>query len=242
MPVSKKKWPPSEKALCAVLVEWLEAEGWDVYQEVNFRSWCADVVAIRGSIVWVLEAKTSFSFHVMEQANRWKYYANMVSVVVPKPTGKQAGKHMAECTLRYFGIGKIEIPAPFQFKDTVEVSVNHKIFPQIYRPNGRRENNLVQRLRDSLEPEHKMWAKAGSQTGKRVTTFSLTIDRLIKAIQDKPGIALGELISSNKHHWASDAGARRYVSMYINQGVIKGARLEKRNGLLYLYPTGEENG
>jgi Holliday junction resolvase len=42
------------------LVEWLNVQHWDVYQEVKIYSHIADVVAVRNGIVWIIECKTSY--------------------------------------------------------------------------------------------------------------------------------------------------------------------------------------
>ena len=67
----------TEADLGEKLILWLERNGWEVYQEVQFRGYggIADIVAVRNKpggsgdkIMWIIELKKSLSLKVMEQA------------------------------------------------------------------------------------------------------------------------------------------------------------------------------
>ena len=60
-----------ELELAKSVVEWLQDQHWEVYQEVQRYSTTADIVAVQGPLVWVVECKTSLSIGVMLQASRW---------------------------------------------------------------------------------------------------------------------------------------------------------------------------
>ena len=47
----------SEQDLAAIVVGWLTERGWDVYQEVAIMGKVADIVAVRGPCVWIVECK-----------------------------------------------------------------------------------------------------------------------------------------------------------------------------------------
>jgi len=232
----KKKWPPNEEALCSVLIDWLEEEGWDVYQEVSFHSWVADIVAVRRKIIWVIEAKTGYNMTVMEQAHRWLSYAHLVSVATPD-IKKRKGHFMADSILRYYGIGRLVVPAPINFRGRNEIVVRQGIYPKYNRKRGMLKKS-AQRLLDTLRPEHKTWAKAGSQHGKRVTAFGLTRDKVQKIVKENPGITLHDLINKIDHHYSSDSGARRYIALYVTTGVIGGVRIDREGRRLRFYPEG----
>jgi Holliday junction resolvase len=56
----KKRLP--EEALAEKVIAWLEADNWDVYQEV--RPWptyarAIDIVAVKPGMIWAIECKTS---------------------------------------------------------------------------------------------------------------------------------------------------------------------------------------
>lgn len=231
---TKKKWPPSEAALCEVLVDWLEAEGWEVYQEVQYHGGIADIVAVRGGIVWVVEAKTGYNMTVMEQAYNWLNYAHLVSIATPS-LKRRKGHFMADSILRYYGIGRLVVPAPFHFKGQTEIQVTQEIFP-IYHRKRKVLKSAVTQFKDSLLPEHKTWAKAGVQHGRRVTTFGLTREAVKKVVAKYPGITLHDLVEKVDHHYSSKYGARQYIALYIDNGVIDGIRIDRDGKRLRLYP------
>jgi hypothetical protein len=72
-----------EVDLCAVVIGWLAADGWDVHQEVDTSGGTADIVASKGNRLWIVEAKLGFGFDVMAQAEARRRAAHWVSVAVP---------------------------------------------------------------------------------------------------------------------------------------------------------------
>ena len=82
-PANKKHAP--EAALGPPVIAWLESQGWDVYQEVESgrQSYRADIVAIKDKLVLVVELKTSLTFDLLYQAQRWRDKAHHVYAAVP---------------------------------------------------------------------------------------------------------------------------------------------------------------
>ena len=82
-----------ETDLARAVVSYLESSGWDVYQEVlrnphsmgGYGSPRCDIFAVKGGVRWAIECKMSLGFRVLEQVEKWKGYANMVSVAVKRP-------------------------------------------------------------------------------------------------------------------------------------------------------------
>ena len=112
MSTSKKRI--AETQIGRAVVQWLEEEGWDVYQEVPVNGHTPDVVGVRGSVVCLVECKTTFSLEVMAQAQRWVAFgpmAHLVYVAVPKEREPSNGRQFGIRTLRDIGIGVIEINA-----------------------------------------------------------------------------------------------------------------------------------
>ncbi len=72
-----------EVDLCAVVIGWLAADGWDVHQEVDTAGGTADILAVKGDRLWIVEAKLGFGFEVMAQAEARRRAAHWVSVAVP---------------------------------------------------------------------------------------------------------------------------------------------------------------
>ena len=48
-----------ETEIAEIVIDWLEKQHWDVYQEVPVNSGFADIFAVRNGLVWVIETKTS---------------------------------------------------------------------------------------------------------------------------------------------------------------------------------------
>ena len=94
----------SEVDLAARVVTWLEADAWDVYQEVDG----ADIVAVRGPVLWVVECKVILGFPVLDQAMRRRAEAHCVWVATPP---RRTTRSVVKSFCSYAGIGWIEVPA-----------------------------------------------------------------------------------------------------------------------------------
>ncbi len=201
----------------AVVVE-LQDMGWEVYQEVQVNALgpIADIVAIRGSVSWVIEVKRSRTFAVLDQAQEWLRCANMVSVATPRT--KTRGPSRTWChVLEHFGIGWW-------------VGGQVHTWPRLSRklpPSGG--------IASVLHEEQKTVCLAGSANGGHWTPFRATVDRLKKVVREFPGIRLSEAVEKADHHYASRNGAISSLRSYINSGVIKG--LECRRGYLWISET-----
>lgn len=209
---SRKKL--SEVDLAAKIVAWLEADSWDVYQEVDG----VDIVAVRGPVLWAIECKTILGFPVLEQAMRRRAEAHCVWIATP-PRRKSQAVVRSFCS--YAGIGWATVSS----YGTVTVQC---------RPEFNRKS--ADRLRRLLRPEHKTYAAAGSPTGRAWTPFKETCQRLLAVVSASPGIPLGEAMSSIKHHYSSDSSARRSVVKLLERKVIPKIRSERRGRELLLFP------
>jgi hypothetical protein len=80
-----------ETDIARPVVAWLQAQGWTVYQEVQHQGCVADIVAVRGPLLWVIECKAQLGLAVLGQALGWQGHAHAISVAVmsdPKPKDK----------------------------------------------------------------------------------------------------------------------------------------------------------
>jgi hypothetical protein len=223
------KWPKNEIELAAEVVGWLESNEWDVYQEVQFQAYgnVADIVAIDGNIVYVLEAKTSFSFKLLEQSYRWTNYAHYVSCAVP--SFKRSDMQFKRKICKKFGIGLIEVANPeWTYKENINVL-------EIPRLNIGIDGKYI---KESLTPEHKTFAKAGNADGKYFTPFQATCLNVVNLVKANPGIDLKTLIYNLDHHYSSDATARACISKFTQEGIIKGVETRREGKFLKFYPIG----
>lgn len=216
--VRRKKTRPklSEVDLAVRVISWLEADGWDVYQEVDG----ADIVAVRHSVLWVIECKIILGFPVLEQAMHWRTRAHSVLVATaPRRTSRNVVKSFCS----YAGIGWIEVPT----SRTVNILV---------RPEFNRKAK-TERLSKLLRPEHKTYAAAGSPTGRAWTPFKETCRDLLRFVRKSPGVSMKEALSSIKHHYNSGSSAVRSLSKMIDKGVVPGIRQERQGRSIFLFPN-----
>jgi len=221
-----KGWPSSEAELAAVVVAWLRDLRWEVYQEVEAYGHVADIVAVQGALLWVIETKTSLSLRVMEQAFMWRQRAHYASVAIPR--ARRASSYAMRC-LNRDGIGALEVRAPDGY--TPELSrvseVGHAALNR--RPAGK--------LRDKLYEQQKTYAAAGSQ-GARWTPFIGTCEELRRFVAEHPGATLKESIASIKTHYRTPSTARSSLARWIQAGVVQGVRCELEGKALRLYAEG----
>lgn len=213
-----------ETELAQKVVEWLTSQHWDVYQEVQISTSVADIVAVQGQLIWIIECKSSLSLSLIGQAHEWIRKAHFVSVAIPR--GKSyltKSRYVARNIMRHYGIGMIEVP------NLIADIREHSVPPRLNR------KARVKTVKDSLCPEHKHWAPAGSQCGY-YTPFKATCKHIVRIVKKNPGILLKDLIDKSKHHYLSDTTARACISKYARKGIINGIRCEKSGKLLRFYP------
>jgi len=221
----------SEEQLAAAVVAWLQDLKWTVYQEVQVARGdpIADIVAVQGRLVWVVECKTTLSIALMAQAAKWRIYAHYVSVAVPIPVRRPGGRRIrpnrgrafAENILRDHGIGLIDITHGEPF-ETIPPQLNRKPW--------------VKQLRESLNERHLSYAPAGNAEGRRWTPFQETCDQIRREVRNTPGITLKELMGRITHHYSSSATARSCIAKWVQAGVIRGVRCERDGRIIRLYP------
>ena len=207
----------SETHLAREVVAWLTAQGWETYREVTIRSSepRADICAVSGPWLWVVECKLRFGFDVIAQALDWFRYANLVSVAVP-PVVKRfdRGRFLAKEICRERGLGLIEaVPAeegwPVRWG---------QIAPRLRR---KRDPRLGQALHPNMRQ-----TEPGTNNGGYYTPFRGTCERLKDLVREQPGIALKDAIAALDHHYANDTSARCHLVQYIRRGIITGIEVE----------------
>ena len=211
----------SEEQLAAAVVAWLQDLKWTVYQEVQVARGdpIADIVAVQGRLVWIVECKTTLSLGLMAQAANWRIYGHYVSVAVP-PVPRNRGRVFAENILRDHGIGLIE--AYDECSERIPPRLNRKPW--------------VKRFRESLNDRHLTYAPAGNAEGRRWTPFQETCDQIRCEVRNTPGITLKELMGRITHHYSTSATARSCIAKWAQAGVIRGVRCERDGRIIRLYP------
>jgi len=216
-----------ETVIAKHIVNWLVSQKWDVYQEVQIRTYgpVADIVAVIGNLVWVIECKKSLSLNVMEQAYHWRRYANFISIAVERRKGS-ASRFFAEQVLRKFKIGMLAVSTKPQATSVHEM---------LEAPLNRKATTIS--IKEKLLPVHKTFADAGNSEGKRWTPFQQTSINILHEVKKRPGITMTELMDKVKHHYSASSTARSCISQWAQKGVIKGVCVKREGRLIKLYPT-----
>lgn len=222
MKAAPAKMKRTEEDFAAGVVSWLEADQWEVFQEVQLdtQCHCADIVAKRGPLVMIVECKLTRSLDLIEQLIRWEGYAHYLTAAVP------SGAQAFEMVLRKFGFGYISVP-----KD-------HHVYNARYG-EFRRAPFGIQRMRAALTEERKTFAKAGNAYGARFTPYAETCRIVRQTVAEKPGIQLSELLRHlrGKHHYSSDSSARSSLLKWAEKGSVKGVRVERHGRSIQLFPA-----
>lgn len=189
-----------ETELAQAVVSWLQEQHWDVYQEVTRYSYCADIIAVQGPLVWAIECKTTLSLSVMLQASRWMVHYR--SVAVPSAKTSQARNAAYQVARNHFKVGVITVADTFSYSDTA-------VGETITAPYMREYRKLAFALKDLLEPEHKTYAAAGNAKRHRWTPYQRTIRDTRRFLEKNPGSTMKEIQNEiGKGHYASPASCR----------------------------------
>lgn len=216
-----KPWPQSETAVGAPVLDWFKARGWECFCEV--QPWSsgqiADIVARRGNLLWIVEAKRAATLAVLEQASRWLGYAHLVSVAVPRShTGRGP---TFERVAEWMGLG---------------VFIVYELGDPMMRV-GRLHRRPVDRVADCLCDEQRNSAP-GSTAGGQFTPFKGTAQAVVAAVKSRPGMTLKELMGAiERNHYANDDSARSGIVRAVRAGWIEGVRLEREGKRIRLYPA-----
>ena len=211
-----------ESDLGRFVVAWHESDGWDVFQEVEFLGFRADVVATKNGLVRVIEIKTSLTFDVMAQAKRWLPYVNSVMVAVPAPKKDSNGRSFAREVLTWVGAGLMEISIFNSGRWSVSFPVISKNF----------DSSGSKRLISILRPEHRTHAVAGSPSGGHWTPFKDTCAQFLDVLS-KSDMLISDAVKLVKHHYKNNGSAIRSMSKWGLRGKIPGVSMKMKNGKVY---------
>jgi hypothetical protein len=204
-----------ETAVAAPVVEWLQDLDWDVYREVATGGQRPDIVAVRGPLIWVVEAKTSMSLQLLDQVVWWIDKAHFVSVAIP--FGKSVHSRFVARYLRDLGIGEFAVrgdggkDTPFHAEDRIG-PVFHRHVDTAYLRRHLHKDQLSQ--------------VAGSKGGGYSTPFRRTCDAVRDFVASNPGCTLKAAIDGIKHHYSNVASARNNMRHWIEAGKVVGVSLE----------------
>ena len=172
---------PSEQFIAAPVVEWFEALGNTVGQEVALENGCvADIVAQRGPRITVCEVKTAMSKLLLSQCMRHQGTAHVLYAAVPGPVTATLCRHAARFDAE--GIGVLIVNAG----GCVDVLVE----PVARAPSHSRT--------PTLQAGHSSgaYAQAGSANGGHYTAHSERARAVVEYVTDHPDCSILDICSA----------------------------------------------
>lgn len=208
----------SEKELAAVVVQWLQEQKFEVYQEVLHYSKVADIVADFSGYGWIIECKTSLSLKLLEQAYLWKRLGvARVSIAVPCNTHGRREGYFQEVICRQFGIGLIYVNLDRNYK-----YVKEEIHPTFVRPP--KDKQFHREILKNCTEQHKTFCAAGSARGGYLTPYKSTIQKVKNFLKGREA-TIKEIIEGIDHHYHNDKNGKASLLKRLIE-------LESKNGWL----------
>lgn len=223
-----KKERIAETAVAKPVISFLEELQWDVYQEVLCGSGGAraDIVALQGPLIWVVEVKTTLTFDVVDQAHNWLDHAHYVSIAVP---WARTRRNMPQRVCRQFGIGMLEVG--HQRSDGVYTRVPAKL------GRTRVHRRYADLLRASCRPECKTWGEAGNARSEFYSPFKGTCRAIVEYLTKHGPSPVKDVVKGIEHHYASEASARGCIPRWVADKKVPGVELDTKSRPLLLRLT-----
>lgn len=198
----------SEKTIAVSVQNWLLSQNWDCFPEaqIRHRGPRADIIAIKGPLMWVLETKLSLNLQVIEQALRWKGLGALyTTVAVLKPKRKRQNRFTwySDFVDRFFrqeGLGLILI-------DNENLSISEVIEPRLHRYNYPRSKRIVKQL----DPRMKQYLPGSSGKEGYSSPYRRTMENALKYIQQKNSCSINDLLNNIETHFRIRTKARRFL-------------------------------
>jgi hypothetical protein len=222
----KRKIAMKETELAECVIDWLQSQHWNIYQEVQLLyGGIADIVAERHGILWIVETKTAMSISVLNQATRWPVHYRSIAV----PKAKHDFKRDYQVARSYYGVGVILV----ERDDVYEL-----IRPPLYLNNDKMAKLLLSRLTE----DHKTFSKAGCNTGLRLTPYKQTIKEVKAMVTQHPGCTVQELFDTyGKMHYASKESFKGNLLKALEDFEYDWCRIDKTEKPFRLYVKGDQN-
>jgi len=197
-----------ESELAKHVISYFENLDYTTYKEVSLKGGGtirSDIYCKKDSESVAIEIKMTMCLKVIEQAFKWRPYANKVYIVIPK---KGKINHFAEQLCQDYGIGLLYYKGSY-FEERIKpmLNINAKE-PSLY--------------------EEQLLSEASNNRGDFVTPFKITVDRIIKYVGDNK-LLLKEVIENIEHHYRDNASATNSIKSMIKIGVIPLSLIKKDN-------------
>lgn len=210
----------TEVEICKIVSEHFSHA--DIYPEVPCSGGIIDLVIVDKPLTIVVEAKTSLSFQLIEQAVSRLGMGNVVYVAVPiRPTNSQI-KYLQHFGIGIFTVG--EMAYRYGAKEYVR-PVFEVLKPKLFR-----------KIKPPELHEYMKQSEAGSQSN-RITAFGHFVSELKKQLEKhKDGATYQKLFDEQTFaYYRTFKYFKNNIYQYVNRGIITGIEIEK--GILKLSNT-----
>ncbi|MGE5703526.1 MAG: hypothetical protein ACM32O_13430 [Clostridia bacterium] len=179
-----------ETDLYEPIKQWMEERGFTAYPEVECRSGGgrADIVVTSGAVTGVVEMKRTLSLELLDQALRWRGYANLIWIAIPHKQKKY--KQVVTILLRDYGIGLLAI------------SKTGRVW---CIQNPRFSRRIVAHLREALSEHHlNSGLKGGHSGGGYITPYRITMNSIRHYLMRAGGWrSIRDILDHCETHYAS---------------------------------------
>lgn len=225
----------TEADIARYAIEWFEAQGATIYQEVDTPYGRADFVADGAPLLSVVECKKTPSWYLMHQARRWRGLAHHIWIVTQNVRSPQYVTYYLEQD----GIGWIGVDGE-QIDDEKKRPNRYYLIGEC--GNGievycwPRLNRILRQvrkpLRDYLQDEHRTYADAGT-SGSYWTPFKQMKKMVSEYVQANPGCTYQE-VQAGLPGAPYNSSCGRFIGLLSRngfEGVVR--KLEGRRIRLY---------
>lgn len=172
--------------------QWLEARGWDVYPEVQPFAYDrrADIVALQGPSVAIVEMKTSLTYEVVRQAERWIGNAHYIWIAVPwRKVNWFVAHYLREKRIGLLLVGEDEIEGT--------PAVTEHLRARFLRM---KEKHI--KWHNKVSPLHKTALPGGSQAGGHITPYVKMMAEVGGMIENNPqGLTVDHILEHCETHY-----------------------------------------
>ncbi|MNW28680.1 hypothetical protein D3C74_55110 [compost metagenome] len=192
-----------ETELYAPVKEWLEAQGYTAYPEVECRVNRADVVGIKGNESVIVEMKTSLSLELIAQGVEWVYKNSANKVYLAIPRLQKDISYYVSSLLSREGLGLIMVD-PYEKSEWIgkcRVRLNPRDLDVTLALD--RDN-----ISKAVTPMHlELGIEGGHSGGGYLTTYKATMIRVQQFLwESKKGewTLMKEILSNCTTHYSGD--------------------------------------
>lgn len=210
-----------ETEVAAVATEWLQSQGWECWFEVPAHGGVADIVAVRGSVLWIVETKVTFSLDLFTQC--WRRLQSPCSGVIAVAAGRYPNPILSEWAASR-GIGVAKVTCDGRFSNVVMDQ-----WPALRRLD-------TSAMRRKLRPEMQTHSVPGSQSN-RWTPFKSLVSSLQEELKAMPLQDASTLPCMSDYRRRSPSAQKRALTDYLKRGLIPGWTTETRDRCLWVVPA-----